>query len=73
MGVSFFQWEKERLEQGKGTPQTLAGYEFLSSVQVKSAKNTHTSLGSLSSEQFKLLLRHGFESAMIQFSSLDGE
>jgi NTE family protein len=73
MGVSFFQWEKERLEQGKGTPQTLAGYEFLSSAQVKSAKNTHTSLGSLSSEQFKLLLRHGFESAMIQFSLLDGE
>jgi NTE family protein len=73
IGVSFDQWEKERLSLGEGVPQTLTGYDFLTPVKVNLAKNTPTSLASLSSEQFQLLLRHGFESAMIQFSRLDGE
>lgn len=73
IGMSFCQWREERLIQGEQIPEALSEYKFLSSADVNSAKNTSTSLASLSPEQFKLLLRHGFESAMIQFSLFDGE
>lgn len=71
MGISFEQWKKERLSSGKTVPKKLSDHPFLSSANVKLAKNTPTSLASLSPEQFERLLRHGYESALIQFSLFD--
>ena len=71
MGISFEQWKKERLSSGKTIPKKLSDHPFLSSANVKLAKNTPTSLASLSPEQFERLLRHGYESALIQFSLFD--
>jgi hypothetical protein len=73
MGISFEQWKKERLSSGKTIPKKLSDHPFLSSANVKLAKNTPTSLASLSPEQFERLLRHGYESALIQFSLFDRE
>lgn len=73
MGISFEQWKKERLSSGKTIPKKLSDHPFLSSANVKLAKNTPTSLASLSHEQFERLLRHGYESALIQFSLFDRE
>lgn len=51
-------------------PDSLMGYEFLSEVDIELAKNTRTSLASLSEAEFDNLVRHGYETALIQFSQL---
>lgn len=71
MGMSFEQWQKKRLSRNLAIPEKLSNYPFLSSDNVRLAKNTPTSLASLSPEQFERLLRHGYESALIQFSLFD--
>lgn len=68
IGTSFCQWKEDREIKGEVIPQALLDYRFLSLAEVTIAKNSPTSLASLSSEQFERLVRHGYESAMMQFS-----
>lgn len=68
IGLSFAQFQAQRIKQNLPVCKTLLEYPFLSEADVLMAKNTATSLASLSSEQCQLLIRHGFESAMIQCS-----
>lgn len=68
IGMTFSQWSADRVREGQPVPEELMKHEFLSEKDVLKAKNTATSLASLSTQQCQLLVRHGFESAMIQFS-----
>lgn len=69
IGISFDQWQEDPVI--KDIPKVLTDYVFLSAAEVLIAKNTPTSLASLSPEQVERLVRHGYESAMIQFVSND--
>jgi NTE family protein len=51
----------------------LAEYSFLSAKNVEQATNTRTSLASLSEQQFENLVRHGYESALVQYSVLTSQ
>jgi NTE family protein len=51
-------------------PSTLQQYAFLTTEKVEQAKGTATSLASLSDDQFENLVRHGYETALVQFSQL---
>lgn len=51
-------------------PTELAGYSFLSAKNVEQAKSTRTSLASLSEQEFENLVRHGYESALVQYAVL---
>ena len=51
-------------------PDSLFDYEFLSEIDIERAKNTATSLASLSESEFDNLVRHGYETALIQCSQL---
>ena len=51
-------------------PRELAEYSFLSAKNVEQAKNTRTSLASLSEQEFENLVLHGYESALVQYSVL---
>jgi NTE family protein len=50
--------------------QKLEHYEFLTDEAVEEAKNTATSLANLSELAFDNLLRHGYETALLNLSSL---
>ena len=71
IGLSFDQWQEDRISKGQNTSKVLIDYEFLSAAEVSIAQNTPTSLASLTTEQCRRLIRHGYESAMIQFVSND--
>jgi len=73
IGLSFCQWQKDQENKGQNIPQALLDYPFLSLAEVVIAKNCPTSLASLSAEQFERLVRHGYESAMMQFSLKSSE
>jgi NTE family protein len=49
---------------------TFKGYCFLSDQQVARAKSTPTTLDCLSVSAFDLLVRHGYETALVQLQSL---
>lgn len=51
-------------------PSKLKNYEFLSNEAVNEAKHTRTSLACLSESQFDTLVRHGYETAMLQLHHL---
>jgi NTE family protein len=76
MGLSFAQWQKDRelkdsSIKDEAISKMLTDYDFLAPAEVWIAKNTPTSLASLSTEQFNRLVRHGYESALLQFVSND--
>jgi NTE family protein len=51
-------------------PKAFRDYEFLSHEAVEQAKETRTSLACLSEAQFDILVRHGYETAMLQLHHL---
>lgn len=51
-------------------PTEFKNYSFLSQQKVQQAKDTATSLACLSEDQFDNLVRHGYETALVQFSQL---
>lgn len=51
-------------------PIEFKNYSFLSQQKVQQAKDTATSLACLSEDQFDNLVRHGYETALVQFSQL---
>lgn len=53
-----------------GLPKALADYSFLSVKEIERAKSIPTTLASLSEQDFELLLRHGYECALVQFGML---
>lgn len=54
-------------------PRELVDYSFLSAAKVEQAKNMKTSLASLTEDEFELLVRHGYESALVQFRVLTSQ
>ena len=68
IGMSFQSICEELEQQGDCIPEVFEKYEFLSQSDVIKAKNTATTLGSLSEADTDRLIQHGFESAWIQFT-----
>lgn len=54
--------------KGSEVPDIVAGYEFLTHAEVSRAANLPTTLASLSASDTDLLIRHGYETALIMFS-----
>ena len=68
IGTVWSQLSQTMHDQGRDTPVSLQGYNFLAEAEVQRAAGISTTLASLSESDTDLLIRHGYETALIMFS-----
>lgn len=68
IGLSWAHLQQTLQLAGYPIPDRLSQHHFLSPAEVRQAENTATTLASLAARDVDLLIRHGYESALIMFN-----